>query len=269
MTTDGTTLDLGSATITELLVPLAGDAQYTFKERMGYSGGSFGWVGGGSPPSATVASLDCGTGGTLCELVGITINNSAFQVGYAWRSSGQDLPPDSATAPASDAQLYALQNLSVLASPGQTLISSDVGLTDMPAIGYAPSYNAGNEIDPNNYVVDPRNGGMNLRQVALTASGPASTFGLGAASLPSWGSFPLENVDALAIHPNSTAIACSWQDSKLMILSLPDAPAPEEASSTASSASEGLEQASAPERIASDATSSRRSQARILASGWR
>lgn len=227
----GTTLDLGDHTISESLVPLAGDTQYVFKERIAFTGGAFAWQPGGAPPAITSAALDCGPSGTLCELVGATFNNSAFQLGYVWRSSGQNLPPDNPAAPPSNGQLYSLQNLSVLGDPGSRRIRADVGLTNRPALAYAPSTNATDRIDETNFVVDPRAGGMHLRQVLL--DGSQATFGLGGHDLKSWGSFPLENVDAAAVHPSNAVLACSWKNRKLMILPLPAAPSPDDKAPTA------------------------------------
>lgn len=239
--TSGTTQALGEHAIRENLVPLAPDTQYVFKERITVSGGVFGWTAGGLPPSAPLTSLACGGGGTLCELVGITINDSAFQVGYAWRASGMGLPPDDPTAPPSNDQLYALQNLSVLARPMSRLKTSAIGLRNRPAIAYAPSTNSDAVVDETNFVVDPRGGGMNLRRVTLEDN--RTTFGLEDPGLPSWGSLPLENVDAAAVHPSSAVIACSWQDSKLLLLDLPEAPAADGRAPTALMVSgEGLRQ---------------------------
>ena len=216
-----TALALGDKSITEKLVPLAPDTQYRFKERIASDGHAFTWVAGGAPPATPITALDCGSAGTLCELVGLTINNSAFQVGYAWRASGQNLPPDAPNAPASSAQLYALQNLSVLAEPGSRLRRSGIGLTDRPAIAYSPSVKVDNDqIDQTNFIIDPRGGAMNLRKVTLDEN--RTTFGLEDPGLQSWGSLPLENVDAAAVHPSNALIACSWKDHKLMLLDLPD-----------------------------------------------
>lgn len=221
----GILLDLGDQTITEILVPLSPDTQYVFKERVALQGGRFVWQSGGGPPSATIADLDCGAAGTLCSLAGITINNSAFQVGYAWRASGQGLSPDTPSEPASGEQLYALQNLSVLADPGSRLISSGIGLTQLPAIAYAPSTNTPATIDQTNFVIDPRQGGMQLRQVLLNTG--HADFGLATPGLQSWGRFPLQNIDAAVVHPSGAVIACSWQDHKLMLLQVPAAPVPD------------------------------------------
>lgn len=226
--TDGTLLDLASHSITELLVPLSGDTQYVFKERMAITAGAYAWQAG-DPPSRTRTALDCSGSSSICDLVGITLNNGAEQVGYAWRSSGQHLHPDSADAPTSDEQLFAVQNLSVLADPGAQLKTSTIGFTNQPAIAYAPSTGPGTEIDQRNFVVDPRGGGMHLRQVHLDGS---HDFGLGDPELPSWGRLPLENVDAAAVHDNQV-IACSWQRQKLMLLDLPASSNPDADAPTA------------------------------------
>lgn len=225
----GTTLDLGKMHIEENLVPLAPDTQYVFKEKIANKDGEFVWQTG-DPPAVTRTALDGGEAGTLSELVGITINNSAFQAGYAWRSSGQGLRPDSASAPPSNKQLFAVQSLSVLAEPSSRLKTTEIGFTNRPAIAYAPSTNQSeSQIDQTNFVLDPRGGGMNLRQVVLPARADGGgDFGFGNPNLPSWGKFPLENVDALAVHPSNTVIAASWNHSKLMILPLPEKPSPDE-----------------------------------------
>lgn len=215
----GTTLQLGDQNITEMLVPLAPDTQYVFKEKVVIQNNHFVWQAGHAP-TATLTSLACGNKSTVCDLFGITINNSAFQVGYAWRSSGQNLHPDISSAPASDAQLYSVQNLSVLADPSSRLITTDIGFSNKPGIAYSPSINQSNEIDQANFILDPRGSVMNLRQVMLT--GKQGNFDLGAANLPSWGQFPLKNLDTLAIHPSNIALAASWQDNKLMLLPLPE-----------------------------------------------
>ncbi|HEY5980067.1 MAG TPA: hypothetical protein VIT41_10575 [Microlunatus sp.] len=226
--TDGTLLDLKSQHITELLVPLSGDTQYVFKERMALTAGAYAWQAG-DPPNRTRTALDCSGSNSICELVGITMNNGAEQVGYAWRSSGQHLHPDTADAPISDEQLFAVQNLSVLADPGAQLKTSTIGFTNQPAIAYAPSTGPGTEIDERNFIVDPRGGGMHLRQVRLDGS---HDFGLGDPALPSWGRLPLENVDAAAVHDDQV-IACSWQQQKLMLLKLPASSSPDADAPTA------------------------------------
>ncbi|MEV6670062.1 hypothetical protein [Streptomyces sp. NPDC051162] len=219
--TSGHLLDLGSVRITEHLVPLAGSTQYRYKEKIAYQDGRFSWRAGDEPPTATRADLDCQGRQHLCEVVSATLNNSAQQIGYLWRASGQHLPPDHGSLPGSDEQLYVAQNLSLLEDPDSRLRRSDVGLTQRPALGYAAGTKSGKAIDPDNYLLDPRGDGeMHLRRVALDSRSdlPLALPG------PSWGRFPLPSVDALVVHPDRAVLAASWRHHKLMILQLPETP---------------------------------------------
>ncbi len=218
----GTTLALGDENIKENLVPLGIDTQYVYKEKIVYANTQFSWANSPQPPATTLQSLNCANNGALCELTAITVNNSAFQIGYAWRAANQHLHPDSPTAPVSDNQLYAVQNLSVLQNPSSRLKTTSVGFTQKPGIAYAMSINDKNTIDQTNFVLDPRGTAMQLRQVLL-GEGTPSDFGLGN-TLPSWGSFSLNNLDAMAIHPSNAVVACSFENHKLLILDLPASP---------------------------------------------
>lgn len=221
---DGT-LNLGDQHIKENLVPLAMDTQYVYKEKIVYANNAFSWSNA-SAPATTLGSLNCGDNGGLCELTALTINNSAFQVGYAWRAAKQHLHPNTPDAPVSDDQLYAVQNLSVLADPSSRLKTTSIGFTQKPGIAYASSLNDKNVIDQTNFVLDPRNGQMHLRKVTLDDG--QGDFGFGQANLPSWGSFPIQNIDALVVHPSNVVLGCSFSNSKLMILNLPEAGVPDD-----------------------------------------
>jgi len=215
----GSTLDLGNQNIKENLVPLAPDTQYAYKEEIAFVNNTFQWIVG-QPAAATVNSLNCGDDGSLCQLVGITINNSAFQIGYAWRASGQNLFANNPSSPKSNKQLYAVQNLSVSAEPSSRLIQTEIGFTNQPQIAYAPSV-SDTQINQQNFVLDPRAGGMNLRQVELNKK--LTEFGFGDPNLKSWGKFPLQNIDALAVHPSNLVIGVSFQDHKMLLAALPPA----------------------------------------------
>jgi hypothetical protein len=183
----------------------------------------------GQPSATTVAGLDCGNGGTICQPAGITVSNSAFQVGYAWRASGLDRPLDVPGSTPYNGQEFVLQNLSVLANPSSALMQSSIGLTDQPLIAYDPT--PSQIVQPNNFVLDPRNGSFMLRDVAL-GDGAGNDFGLSADPLMSWGRFHLPTFDALAVHPSGAVIGVSWQYHKMEILQLPaqavpDAQAPD------------------------------------------
>jgi hypothetical protein len=221
----GAKLELGEHRIKEILVPLGGATQYRYKESVLVESGAYKWVARPKPPSATTSALDCGDNGTLCTIEGITISNTAQQVGYAYRASGQNVPPDDPKAPRSNAQLYRLRNLSVLADPGSRRKVSEIGFTEQPSIGYSPYDGEPDRIDTRNYVLDPRGGGMHVRRIALDDGSPGFGFN---APLPSWGRFPVAHVDAIVVHPDSALVGVSWRDSKLFILQIPDAPSKDE-----------------------------------------
>ncbi|HZW53657.1 MAG TPA: hypothetical protein VFF00_06465 [Candidatus Elarobacter sp.] len=221
----GSTLDLGEHRITEILVPLGGATQYRYKESVLVKDGAYRWEARANPPSATTGALDCGDAGTLCTVHGITISNTAQQIGYTYRASGQHVPADDVKAPRSDAQLYRLRNLSVLADPGSRRKVSEIGFTEQPSLGYSPYDGEPGKFDVRNYVLDPRGGGMHVRRVALDDG--SHGFGFDRA-LPSWGRFPVSHVDALIVHPDNALVGVSWRDSKLMILDLPSEPVKDE-----------------------------------------
>ncbi len=225
MPNSGVTLQLGDKNIVENIVPLAGDTQYLYKEQIAFENGTYDWKVE-TPPSATLAALDCEGKATLCDPVAITINNTAFQVGYVWRASGQNLPPDRSTNPPSDAQLYNVRNLSVLAEPNSRLITSEIGFTNKPQIAYAPSLGDGKQINQQNFVLDPRDNGNNLRQVRLSED--QEHFGFADPNQLSWSRFPLDNLDALAVHPSNMVIGASFKDQKMLLAPLPSEPSPDD-----------------------------------------
>jgi hypothetical protein len=237
------TFNLGTHAITEILVPLTQDSQYQFKEKIVYQitngKGDYVWQAEDAnhqPPSTTLTNTDCSSNptGKLCQLVGMTFNSSAFQVGYIWRSAGQNLPLDAPNNPPSSAQEYVVKNLSVLADPGSRLKTSQIGFFAQPAIAYSPvdstttnsTTTTNPTIDQRNFILDPRNGQMHLRQVTLDDG--TNNFGLTASPLLSWGCFPIANPDAIAVHPDNAVVGISYQYHKLMILNLPAAAAPDD-----------------------------------------
>lgn len=238
------TLDLGSHAIKEVLVPLTQDSQYQFKEKIVYQitngKGDYVWQAEDAnkqpipPPSTPITNMDCtaNSTGKLCQLVGMSMNISAFQVGYSWRSAGQNLPLDGANNPPTSGQEYVLKNLSVLADPGSRLKKSLIGFSAQPAIAYSPvDSTTTTAIDQRNFILDPRiadpqNPQLHLRQVILNEQPPPvapSNFGLMANPLLSWGCFPIANLDEIAVHPSNAVVGISYFNHKLLILSLPNA----------------------------------------------
>lgn len=167
----------------------------------------------GDLPTATVASLDCSSGGNrLCKPVGMTLNGQAYQVGYVWSASSQN---------------YLAQNLSVLADPQSRFKLSETAFPVQPAIAYdqfgvEPKEGQEREVSLNNFIVDTRNNQFHLRRVDLMDNKPG--FGLNDSNLKSWGKFNLSNIDGVVVHPDGAVIAVSWRDSKMEILQIPEAP---------------------------------------------
>lgn len=200
--------------ITEILVPLTQDTQYDYKEKIIYDESSEKHIWhAGDLPTATVANLDCSSGGNyICKPVDITLNGQAFQVGYVWSASGQG---------------YRSQNLSVLADPQSRFKTSEVQFTVQPYIAYdqfglQPDAGEQQQISTNNFVLDTRNNQFHLRQVNLEDG--QSGFGLNDPNLKSWGRFNLTNMDAMVVHPQGSVIGVSWKDSKMEILQIPSEP---------------------------------------------
>ena len=87
-------------------------------------------------PNPKTVPDSSGTNHNLADLVGMTINNKAYQLGYAWRASGMNMPRDKSTNPPENNQLYAMQSISTLAQPSDLIIQSNTGFTQMPFIAY-------------------------------------------------------------------------------------------------------------------------------------
>lgn len=205
----GSTTLLVSGNITEILVPLTQNTQYRYKAKVVFDASSkkHMWQPKGDIPTATVASLDCSTGGKqLCRPVAITLNGQAQQIGYVWSASNEK---------------YRAQNLSVLSDPQSRFKESEVSFAVQPSIAYDVSGLEGAD-GVNNYIIDTRNNEHHLRRVNLEDG--QSGFGLTDPNLKSWGKFNLSTLDAVDVHPSGAVIAVNWKDSKMEILQFPKEP---------------------------------------------
>ena len=77
-----------------------------------------------------------GSNHNICQLVNISINNKAYQLGYVWKASGMNLPKDKTTNPVVNTQMYNMQSISTLNQPSDLIIQSRVGFSEMPFIAY-------------------------------------------------------------------------------------------------------------------------------------
>jgi hypothetical protein len=74
-----------------------------------------------------------------------------------------------------------------------------------------------------NFYAEPSGTQYQLRQVTLDDTTPFDM-----AQTVSWGMFPLPFNDAFVVHPQGYVVAVSYAQSRMMILKLPDAPAPDD-----------------------------------------
>jgi len=79
-----------------------------------------------------------GSNHNLAELVGMTINNKAYQLGYSWKASGLNMKRDNAadSSPVDTGQMYTMQSISTLDQPSELMIESPIGFSQMPFIAY-------------------------------------------------------------------------------------------------------------------------------------
>ncbi len=79
---------------------------------------------------------DCGNDGhRICDRTGITINNKEYQLGYAWRASGQNMPRDYGST-IDNGQMYTFQSISTLAQPQDAIIEPTRGFSNPTFIAY-------------------------------------------------------------------------------------------------------------------------------------
>lgn len=77
-----------------------------------------------------------GSNHNLAELVNMTIDNKAYQLGYTWKASGMNMPLDNASSPVGNNQMYTMQSISTLAQPSDLIVESAIGYSQMPFIAY-------------------------------------------------------------------------------------------------------------------------------------
>jgi hypothetical protein len=123
--------------IQERLVPLSPDTQYLYDSKLAYDAqsGRHVWRKG-DQPTAVITDLNGGTTGhNLAKLVNITLNDKAHLLGYGWQASGQRLPFCGSPDP-TDGQIYAFQNISILADPEAALKFPSCGFSAQPYLVY-------------------------------------------------------------------------------------------------------------------------------------
>ncbi len=213
--------------ITEILVPLTSDVQYNFKWKMIYDEANghhwWGTKAGATIPTATQSSLNPGPGNNIASLTGITINESAFVIGYGWQGTGENVPLENGTS-TDYGLMNVFQNLSVLEEPDKYLKFPSFGFKTQPGLVYDVYGGTKSTIGPLNFVMDTRDVKTGyLRQVVLDDNSP--TFDLD--SKLCYGKFTLGSedgvfVDDMAVHPGGYVVAVNFKLHKMQILQLPE-----------------------------------------------
>lgn len=213
-------------TIRELLVPLTASTVYTHREKLAYAGGAHTWVAGDAP-TGTIGNLNTTSNDALHALNGITVNQAAAAVGYAWQTGTPAVAPCSGESTAATS-LQLVQNLSLTQQPDAALKAPDCGCIDHRAIAYSLMAPLGGQqrsfyVDPvyGPYVIDSATTiayKYFVRSVAL--GGRTDTTPFDAAAGQSWGWFSLAS-DGLAVHPLGHIASINTANSKLEILHLP------------------------------------------------
>ena len=205
-------------TITENLVPLTAMTRYHHRQKLAIDGGRHVWTSQSAPPIETAASLVCDDG--LCDLHGITLNETSAILGYSWQAR-------SATVPVCGAEpistpIHRLQNVSFTQRPDDGLKRALCGYDAKPLVAYQLRTRPG-QTRPLNFYLDPTGaaGGYHLRSVELDTAPFDQTTRL------SWGQFSAQQ-NAMAIHPSGYVVGIDTQRHKLEILRLPKRPAADE-----------------------------------------
>ncbi len=87
-------------------------------------------------PNPKTVSDTSGNNHNLAELVNMTIDNKAYQLGYTWRASGMNMPMDKNSNPVENVQMYTMQSVSTLGQPSDLIVESAIGYSQMPFIAY-------------------------------------------------------------------------------------------------------------------------------------
>jgi len=201
--------------IEERQIPLDSSTVYSHKEVIVLdAAGDHTWQAAAQPPAETEPSGCSLTDGQLCQLVGLTINSNAGDVGYAWRSYNTQVL--NCSNPGSPQQLYQFANIST-PDPSSGYFFSGCGFTD-PAFVVYDLLNTVN----NNYYLDTTSTGPGykggiIRQIRLGDSPPDFD---DPSSNKAFGKLRFES-SALLLHPAGQLISIAADQNKFEVISLP------------------------------------------------
>lgn len=215
--------------ITEVLVPLSKNTQYHFDQKIAYTKdkGHYWWgsTAGAKPPVETISDLNpSNVGANIAQLAGISINQSAYVIGYTWQGSEEKVPLENGKS-IDTGQQFVFQTLSVLAEPQSRRKFPAFGFKTKPAIALDTFGGNDKEIGGLNFVVDTRGATAgHVRKINIFDG--TDTFELD--NKQSFGVFTLADIDDMAVHPGGHLVAVNWKQHKMQVLTLASEPVQDE-----------------------------------------
>jgi hypothetical protein len=204
-------LELGIV-ITEILVPLDAQTQYSHKEVIELdANGNHVWHASATAPTTVTPEGQCGNAnGDICEWTGITVSTVNAAVGYAWKGYNSALGECASGSPGQSA-------------PVREHLRDPEPAKQIPALELRLHRRHAHRVRPDgpadwNFYLDTTSGGRYIRQIRLGTTpsydGPASNKAFGQLKFDS---------DALLLHPMGKIISVNTSRSKLEVLDLPSA----------------------------------------------
>jgi hypothetical protein len=213
--------------IEEQLVPLLPSTQYQHGAKLGYDATekSYDWKTTTAPPEKTVVNL---SGQSVRELVDLTINGPAYQLGYCYQAQNQWLPLDCDDKTPVGTPMYVFKSISALGRPDDGTTVSNRGFSVQPHLAYdqfgTTSTGEKSAAGTRNFYLDTRTYAAtklaHLRRVTLKDGG-SDWFNYDKGQ-SSWGAFATSRLDGMAVHPNGYVVAVSKATDTLSIVRLPD-----------------------------------------------
>ena len=198
------------ASIVEQIIPLDGSTQYNLIYNKTYENGTYCWREKHEIPKDTIDVLDDGGyQDALCKLLNLSLNEAKQWVGYTYRASGTGLPDTDGTAAGGNEALA--QGMSKIGDGAVRSSLCEKGFKQ-DVLFALDKYGDGSD----NYLLDPDGSTYKLRKIDLDQN----DFDLNHSREVSYGTFHLQSIDAMAVHPDRKVIATSWKQSLVEIIDL-------------------------------------------------
>lgn len=206
-TTRGIELD---GAIEEKLIPLDCSTQYNLVYNKTYENERYCWRVKNEVPQATIDVLQQGGyEDGLSKLSCLSLNEAKQWMGYTYRACGKGLPP------AGDAVVSGSKSL----AQGVSKIGDGAVRSSLCEKGFhrdvlfaLDRYGDGSD----NYLLDTTDGVFNLRKIDLDKA----DFDLENSRKTNFGTFHLNSIDAMVVHPDRKVIAASWKQNMIEVIDL-------------------------------------------------